>query len=440
MSKRRIVITGLGLLSPVGNTVDAAWLAVREGKSGIGPVTEFDVSQLNTRIAGEIRDFEASQFMDEKEARRSDKFLQYGIAAGVQAIADAGLNQNESNIDQERVGFALGAGIGGIATIESTMLTYRDKGPRRVSPFYIPGSIVNMIGGSLSIKYGFKGPNIAIVCCCHSDIMRRGGAGGYYGPNIAIVTACTTSTHNIGMAARMISYGDADVMVAGGAEYGTTPTAMAGFVTAKAMSTRNDDPTAASRPWDRDRDGFVLSNGAGVVVLEELEHAKKRGAKIYAELRGFGMSGDAYHMTAPPADGEGAARCMAIALRDAGINPGQVDYINAHGTSTPLGDRAESDAVKTTFGEHAYKMMVSSTKSMTGHLLGAAGGIEAIFTILTIRDNVVAPTINLENPGEGCDLDYVANTARDAKIEIALSNSFGFGGTNGTLIFSRFSD
>lgn len=413
MSKRRIVITGLGLLSPVGNTVEAAWAAIREGKSGIGPVTEFDVSPLNTRIAGEIRDFDPAQFMDEKEARRTDKFLQYGVAAGVQAITDAGLRADDSGINPERIGFALGAGIGGIATIESTMLIYRDKGPRRVSPFYIPGSIVNMIGGSLSIRFGFKGPNIAIV------------------------TACTTSTHNIGMAARMISYGDADVMIAGGAEYGTTPTAMAGFVAAKAMSTRNDDPQAASRPWDRDRDGFVLSNGAGVVVVEELEHARKRGAKIYAELIGFGMSGDAYHMTAPPEDGEGAARCMSIALRDAAINPEQVDYINAHGTSTPLGDRAESDAVKTTFGDHAYSMMVSSSKSMTGHLLGAAGGVEAIFTILALRDGVVPPTINLENPGEGCDLDYVPNTARDAGINIALSNSFGFGGTNGTLIFSR---
>ncbi|HET6565434.1 MAG TPA: beta-ketoacyl-ACP synthase II [Xanthomonadales bacterium] len=415
MSKRRIVITGLGLLSPVGNTVEAAWTAIREGKSGIGPVTEFDVSPLNTRIAGEIRDFDPGQYMDEKEARRSDKFLQYGVAAGVQAIADAGLLADDPRINPDRIGFALGAGIGGIATIESTMLTYRDKGPRRVSPFYIPGSIVNMIGGSLSIRFGFKGPNIAIV------------------------TACTTSTHNIGMAARMISYGDADVMIAGGAEYGTTPTAMAGFAAAKAMSTRNDDPQAASRPWDRERDGFVLSNGAGVLVVEELEHAKQRGAKIYAELIGFGMSGDAYHMTAPPDDGEGAARCMAIALKDAGVNPTQVDYINAHGTSTPLGDRAESDAVKSTFGAHAYSMMVSSTKSMTGHLLGAAGGVEAIFTILAMRDGVVPPTINLDNPGEGCDLDYVPNTARDAGINIALSNSFGFGGTNGTLIFSRLS-
>jgi 3-oxoacyl-[acyl-carrier-protein] synthase II len=414
VSDRRIVITGLGLLSPVGNSVDAAWQAIQQGRSGIGPVTEFDVSQLNTRIAGEIRDFDPAKFMDEKEARRSDKFLQYGIAAGVQAIEDAGLNAQPEAINPERVGFALGAGIGGIASIESTMLTYRDKGPRRVSPFYIPGSIVNMIGGSLSIRYGYKGPNIAIV------------------------TACTTSTHNIGMAARMISYGDAEVMVAGGAEFGTTPTAMAGFVSAKAMSTRNDDPTAASRPWDVDRDGFVLSNGAGIAVLEELEHARRRGARIYAELRGFGMSGDAYHMTAPPEDGEGAARCMAIALKDAGMNVEEIDYINAHGTSTPLGDRAESDAIKSTFGGHAYKLMVSSTKSMTGHLLGAAGGVEAIFTILAIRDGIAPPTINLDQPGEGCDLDYVPHTARNAEIKVALSNSFGFGGTNGTLIFSRF--
>lgn len=413
MSDRRIVITGLGLLSPVGNSVEEAWRAVREGKSGIGPVTEFDASQLATRIAGEIRDFEPARFMDEKEARRSDRFLQYGVAAGVQAIEDAGLSLDDAGINPERVGFAIGAGIGGIATIESTMLTYQEKGPRRVSPFYIPGAIVNMIGGSLSIRYGFKGPNIAIV------------------------TACTTSTHNIGMAARMISYGDADVMIAGGAEYGTTPTAMAGFVSAKAMSVRNDNPAAASRPWDQDRDGFVLSNGAGIVVLEELQHARRRGAEIYAELIGFGMSGDAYHMTAPPENGEGASRCMAIALQDAGINSDQVDYINAHGTSTPLGDRAESVAIKHTFGPHAYKLLVSSTKSMTGHLLGAAGGVEAIFTLLAMRDGVAPPTINLDNPGEGCDLDYVAHTARDTRINVALSNSFGFGGTNGTLIFSR---
>ena len=414
MSQRRIVVTGMGLVCPVGNTVESAWEAIRHGRSGIGPVTEFDVSQLATRIAGEIRDFDVTRYIEEKDARRYDKFMHYGIAASIQAIEEAGLNSE--TVDRTRVGFAVGAGIGGIATIESTMLTYRDKGPRRVSPFYIPGSIVNMIGGNLSIRYGFQGPNIAIV------------------------TACTTSTHNIGVAARMIRYGDADVMVAGGAEYGTTPTAMAGFISAKAMSTRNDEPERASRPWDKDRDGFVLSNGAGVLVLEELEHARRRGVPIYAELAGFGMSGDAYHMTAPPEDGEGAARCMKIALADAHINPDQVDSINAHGTSTPLGDRAESDAIKSTFGDHAYKVAVSSTKSMTGHLLGAAGGVEAIFTILGMRDRLAPPTINLDSPGEGCDLDYVPNKAREMDIRIALSNSFGFGGTNGTLVLSQLSD
>ena len=412
MSQRRIVVTGMGLVCPVGNTVASAWDAICHGRSGIGQVTEFDASQLPTRIAGEIRNFDVTQYLEEKEARRYDKFMHYGIAASVQAIEEAGLAGE--GIDPERVGFAVGAGIGGISTIESTMLVYRDKGPRRVSPFYIPGSIVNMIGGTLSIRYGFKGPNIAIV------------------------TACTTSTHNIGVAARMIRYGDADVMVAGGAEYGTTPTAMAGFISAKAMSTRNDEPERASRPWDRDRDGFVLANGAGVLVLEELEHARRRGVPILAELAGFGMSGDAYHMTAPPADGEGAARCMKIALADAHLAPEAVQYVNAHGTSTPLGDRAESDAVKTTFGEHAYKIAISSTKSMTGHLLGAAGGAEAIFTILAIRESLAPPTINLEIPGEGCDLDYVPNQAREMDIRVAISNSFGFGGTNGTLVLSRF--
>ena len=414
MSQRRIVVTGMGLVCPVGNTVASAWEAICQGRSGIGPLTEFDASQLATRIAGEIRDFDVTKYIEEKDARRYDKFMHYGIAASIQAIGEAGLNSE--NIDPERVGCAVGAGIGGIATIESTMLTYRDKGPRRVSPFYIPGSIVNMISGILSIRYGFKGPNIAIV------------------------TACTTSTHNIGVAARMIRYGDADVMVAGGAEYGTTPTAMAGFISAKAMSTRNEEPERASRPWDRDRDGFVLSNGAGVLVLEELEHAQRRGVPIYAELAGFGMSADAYHMTAPPEDGEGAARCMRIALADAHLNPEEVDYINAHGTSTPLGDRAESDAIKTTFGAHAYKVAISSTKSMTGHLLGAAGGAEAIFTILAMRDRLAPPTINLENPGEGCDLDYIPLHAREMDIRVAVSNSFGFGGTNGTLVLRRFPD
>ena len=404
----------MGLISPVGSTVASAWDAICSGRSGIGPVTEFDVSGLATRIAGEVSGFDVDDYIPARDARRYDKFLHYGLAASKDAMAEAGLTGEDHGVDPERVGFAIGAGIGGIASIEKNMLVYRDKGARRVSPFYIPGSIVNMISGLLSIHHGFKGPNLAVV------------------------TACTTSTHNIGLAARLIKYGDADVMVAGGAEYATTPTALAGFITAKAMSTRNDEPEAASRPWDRDRDGFVLSNGAGVIVVEELEHARARRAPIIAELTGFGMSGDAHHMTAPPADGDGAARCMKLALQDAGVNPEQVDYINAHGTSTPLGDRAESDAVKAVFGDHAYRLAVSSTKSMTGHMLGAAGGMEAVATVLAIRDGVAPPTINLDNPGEGCDLDYVPNEARAAPIEVALSNSFGFGGTNGTLVFSRF--
>lgn len=402
------------MVSPVGNTVADAWESICNGRSGIGPITAFDVSQLSTRIAGEVRDFDVTEYIPAKDARRYDRFLHYGVAAAQQAIGDAGLAAGADGLDRDRVGFAIGAGIGGISSIEENALIYRDRGPRRISPFYIPGSIVNMIGGVLSIDYGFRGPNIAVV------------------------TACTTSTHNIGLAARLIRYGDAEVMVAGGAEYGTTPTALAGFISAKAMSTRNDDPQAASRPWDRDRDGFVLSNGAGVMVLEELEHARRRGAPIYAELVGFGMSGDAYHMTAPPENGEGAARCMAVALRDAAIDPAGIDYINAHGTSTPLGDRAESDAVKTVFGDHARRLCISSTKSMTGHLLGAAGGAEAVFTVLAIRDGIAPPTINLDNPGEGCDLDYVPNVARECRIDVALSNSFGFGGTNGTLVFRRF--
>ena len=416
MFQRRIVVTGMGLVCPVGNSVASSWEAICQGRSGIGPVTEFDASQLSTRIAGEIRNLDLSAYIDDKEARRYDKFMHYGIVASIQALAEAGLSQDCAGIDPERIGFAIGSGIGGIATIENTMLIYRDKGPRRVSPFYIPGSIINMNGGVLSIKYGFKGPNIAVV------------------------SACTTATHNIGMAARLISYGDADVMIAGGSDFGTTPTAMAGFMSAKAMSTRNDEPEAASRPWDRERDGFVLSNGAGILVLEELEHARRRGAPVIAELAGFGMSGDAYHVTAPPADGEGAMRCMKIALADAQVNPDEVDYINAHGTSTPLGDRAESDAVKSLLGDHARRIVMSSTKSMTGHMLGAAGGAEAIFTILSIRDGIAPPTINLQNPGEGCDLDYAPNQAREMPVRIALSNSFGFGGTNGTLVFRQFQD
>jgi len=414
VSSRRVVVTGLGLVSPLGNTVPETWEALCNGKSGIGPLTVIDATGLATRIAGEVKNFDVTDFISAKEARRYDVFMHYGLAAAQEALQEAGLFEADHGVDTERVGLAVGAGIGGIASIEEAMLTYRDKGPRRISPFYIPGSIVNMVSGVLSITYGFKGPNIAVV------------------------TACTTSTHNIGLAARMIQYGDADVMVAGGTEFGTTPTAMAGFIAAKAMSTRNDDPEGASRPWDRERDGFVLANGAGIMVLEELEHARARGANIIAELAGFGMSGDAYHMTAPPADGEGAARCMDVALRDAGLNPEQVDYINAHGTSTPLGDRAESDAVKTIFGDHAYRLAVSSTKSMTGHMLGAAGGAEAVFTVLAMRDGVIPPTINLEEPGEGCDLDYVPNVAREAPVEVALSNSFGFGGTNGTLVFRRY--
>ena len=416
MSARRVVVTGLGLIAPVGNTVASAWEAVCNGKSGIGPVTDFDASQLGTRIAGEIRGFEVTDYLSGKEARRYDTFVHYGLAASHDALADAGLGVQDEKLDLDRVGCAIGSGIGGIAAIEKNMLIYQDKGPRRISPFYIPGAIVNMISGILSIQYGFKGPNLAVV------------------------SACTTATHNIGLAARMIEHGDADVMIAGGAEYATTPTSMAGFITAKAMSSRNDDPEAASRPWDRDRDGFVLANGAGVMVIEELEHARARGATILAELVGFGMSGDAHHMTAPPEDGEGAARCMKIALADAGVNPEDVDYINAHGTSTPLGDRAESDAVKTVFGDHAYKLKVSSTKSMTGHMLGAAGGAEAVFSVLSIRDGVLPPTINLDHPGEGCDLDYVPNEAREEPVDIVLSNSFGFGGTNGTLVFKHFSN
>jgi 3-oxoacyl-[acyl-carrier-protein] synthase II len=416
VSQRRIVVTGLGLISPVGNTVAEAWDAVCNGRSGIGPITELDVSHMATRIAGEIKNFEATDFIPGKEARRYDKFMHYALAASQGAMNEAGLLEENSGINPERVGFALGSGIGGIATIENTMMTFRDKGHRRVSPFYIPGSIVNMIGGHLSIRYGYKGPNLAVV------------------------TACSTSTHNIGLAARMIKYGDADMMVAGGAEYATTPTSMAGFVSAKAMSTRNDDPEGASRPWDRDRDGFVLANGASAVVVEELEHAKKRGATIYAEIIGFGMSGDAHHITAPPDDGEGASRCMNIALKDAGIKAEDVEYINAHGTSTPLGDRAETDAIKNSFGDHAWRLPISSTKSMTGHMLGAAGGVEAIFCMLSMRDGIIPPTINLDHPDEGCDLDYVPHTAREMPVNIAMSNSFGFGGTNGTLIFKKLQD
>ncbi len=414
MSQRRVVVTGMGIVSPVGSTIDTAWGAVCNGHSGIKEVTSFDAGHMKTRIAGEITGFDVSDYLSPRDAKRLDDFVHYGFAAATDALQDSGLLHENSPHDPERVGCALGSGIGGLETIEKTTQAYLKGGPRKVSPFFIPGSIINMIGGYLSIQYNLKGPNIAIV------------------------TACSTATHNIGSATRMIQYGEADVMVAGGAEFATTPTSMSGFISARAMSTRNDSPEKASRPWDKDRDGFVLSNGAGVVVLEELEHAKKRGANIYGEVIGFGMSADAFHMTAPPADGEGAARCMRSALKDAALNPQDVDYINAHGTSTPLGDLAETIATKTTFGDHAYELAMSSTKSMTGHLLGAAGGVEAIFSLLSIRDGIVPPTINLENPGENCDLDYVPNTARETDVTIAISNSFGFGGTNGSLVFRKF--
>ena len=412
MSKRRVVVTGLGIVSPVGNDVATAWANITAGKSGIGPVTHFDASTFPTRIAGEVRDFDPAQFVAAKDVKKMDPFIHYGVAASVQALADAGLHPHEH--DEERIGVAVGAGIGGIATIEKTAITYHEHGQRKISPFFVPSSIINMASGQLSIMLGLKGPNIACV------------------------TACTTATHNIGLAMRMIQYGDADVMVAGGAEFATVGTAMGGFCSARAMSTRNDEPTKASRPWDKDRDGFVLSDGAGVLVIEDYEHAKARGARIYCELVGFGMSGDAYHMTAPSESGEGGGRCMKIAIKDAGLDVSDIQYINAHGTSTPVGDVAEVQGIRGVFGAHADKLMVSSTKSMTGHLLGAAGGVEAIFSVLALRDNVVPPTINLDNPGEGCDLDFVPHTARETKLDVVMSNSFGFGGTNGTLVFKRF--
>lgn len=415
MSQRRVAITGLGIVSPIGSSIDSAWDAICNGRSGIGTITSFDAAHLKTRIAGEVIDFDVSKYLEPREAKRMDNFVHYGYAAGHDALLDAGLLDENSSHNPERIGCALGSGIGGLKTIEDTTEAYLQSGPRKVGPFFIPGSIINMISGYLSIKHNLQGPNIAIV------------------------TACSTATHSIGTAARMIQYGEADIMVAGGAEFATTPTSMSGFISARAMSIRNDEPERASRPWDQERDGFVLSNGAGVVVLEELEHARQRGARIYGELIGFGMSADAYHMTAPPEDGEGAARCMQAALNDAKINPQEVDYINAHGTSTPLGDLAESIAIKTIFGDSAYKIPVSSTKSMTGHLLGAAGGVEAIFSLLALRDGIVPATINLDNPGEGCDLDYVPHTARQQNVDIVVSNSFGFGGTNGSLIFRKLS-
>ncbi|MDT8384197.1 MAG: beta-ketoacyl-ACP synthase II [Gammaproteobacteria bacterium] len=411
MTKRRVVITGLGMVSPVGLNVADSWANILAGKSGIAPLTHFDVSDFPVRFGGSIRDFDITEYISGKDAKKMDPFIHYGIAAGMQAVQDSGLEVTEENA--ERIGVAIGSGIGGLTGIEKGHDAFLKGGPRKISPFFVPSNIINMISGNLSIVYGMKGPNYAIT------------------------TACATATHCIGDAARLIEYGDADVMIAGGAEMATSTTGLGGFAAARALSARNDDPQAASRPWDKDRDGFVLSDGAGVVVLEEYETAKARGAKIYAEVIGFGMSGDAYHMTSPSQGGEGAARCMKLALKNAGINPQQVDYINAHGTSTPAGDVGETQAMKTAFGEHAYNVAVSSTKSMTGHLLGAAGGIEAVFTALAIRDQVAPPTINLDHPDPECDLDYVPGAARPMKIDIAMSNSFGFGGTNGTLIFRK---
>jgi 3-oxoacyl-[acyl-carrier-protein] synthase II len=410
-NSRRVVVTGLGLVSPLGNDVTTSWDGIVNGRSGIGPITHFDATNFSTRIAGEVRGFDASHWVSTKDAKKMDPFIHYGIAAAVMALKDAGLTIDESNA--ERVGALVGSGIGGILGIEEQTVKFNEGGPRRISPFYVPSTIINMLPGQISLLTGAKGPNFSAV------------------------SACATSNHSLGMAMRMIQYGDADVMIAGGAERGSSPTSVGGFCSMKAMSTRNDDPTRASRPWDKERDGFVLGDGAGILILEEYEYAKKRGARIYCELAGFGSTSDAFHMTAPHDEGEGAARCMTLALQDAGLNPEQVGYINAHGTSTPLGDLAETIAMKRALGEHAYRTMVSSTKSMTGHLLGAAGGAEAVFSVLALHTGIIPPTINLEAPGEGCDLDYVPNTAREAKVDVAVSNGFGFGGTNGTLVFRR---
>ncbi|HHJ15569.1 MAG TPA: beta-ketoacyl-[acyl-carrier-protein] synthase II [Gammaproteobacteria bacterium] len=411
MSQRRVVVTGLGIISPVGLSVAEAWDNIVAGNSGIRPITAFDVSDFSVRFGGTVEGFDVADFVPRKEARRMETFIHYGYAAGTQAMHDAGLEVTEENA--ERIGVSIGSGIGGLRGIEKNYDAYLKGGPRKISPFFVPANIINMIGGNLSISYGIKGPNIAMV------------------------TACTSGTHSIGEAARIIAYGDADVMLAGGAEMATTQTGLGGFAAAKALSTRNDDPQAASRPWDRDRDGFVLGDGAGIMVLEEYEHARARDAKIYAEVAGYGMSGDAYHMTQPSPNGEGAARCMRNAIRDAGLNPEQIAYINAHGTSTPAGDVAEVQAVKTALGEHARKVAVSSTKSMTGHLLGAAGGVEAIFSVLALRDQIAPPTINQVTADPDCDLDFVPNAARAMKIDAVMSNSFGFGGTNGALVFTR---
>ncbi len=411
MSKRRVVVTGLGIICPVGNSVEQAWAAIRAGRSGIRPITHFDISGFSTRFGGTIVDFDVTRYIPSKDVKKMDPFIHYGMAAGIQAIEDAGLDPARE--DPTRIGVCIGSGIGGLPGIEAGYGAFLSGGPRRISPFFVPSNIINMVAGNLSIRYGFKGPNYAIV------------------------TACATGTHCIGDAAKLIALGEADVMVAGGSEMATSPTGIGGFCAARALSTRNDEPERASRPWDRDRDGFVLSDGAGILVLEEYERAVGRGARIYAEVAGFGMNSDAYHMTAPSPGGEGAAECMRIALRNAGLEAQAIDYINAHGTSTPAGDRAESEAVKLVCGAHAHALAMSSTKSMVGHMLGAAGGAEAVFTILAIRDQVAPPTINLDHPDPECDLDYVPNEARPMKIDIAMSNSFGFGGTNGTLIFRR---
>lgn len=413
MTRRRVVVTGLGLISPVGNTVAEGWANILAGRSGIDSITKFDASNLACRFAGEVKGFNVEDYFPAKEARHMDTFIHYGLAASIQAVQDAGLPTGDALSEEaaERIGCIVGSGIGGLPMIEETHAELTARGPRRVSPFFVPASIINMISGHVSIKFGFQGPNLAIV------------------------TACTTGLHSIGEAGRLIEYGDADVMIAGGAESTVSPLGVGGFAAARALSTRNDDPKTASRPWDKDRDGFVLGEGAGVLVLEEYEHAKKRGAKIYAELSGFGMGGDAFHMTAPNVDGP--KRSMKAALRNAGINADQVQYLNAHGTSTPLGDVNETNAVKLAFGDHAKRMVLSSTKSMTGHLLGGAGGIESVFTVLALHHQVAPPTINIFNQDPECDLDYCANTAREMKIEYAVKNNFGFGGTNGTLVFKR---
>jgi 3-oxoacyl-[acyl-carrier-protein] synthase II len=409
MTGRRVVVTGLGMVAPVGHDVKTAWENILAGKSGIKPITHFDIEPFTTRFGGPIYGFDVTEYVPKKDVKKMDEFIHYGMAAGIQAWEDSGLEVTEENC--RRMGVAIGAGIGGISGIEKAYGTYLKSGPKRISPFFVPANIVNMVAGDLSIKYGLKGPNFSIV------------------------SACSTGAHNIGEAAMMIRHGRVDVMLAGGAEMATTPVGLGGFAAARALSTRNDDPEGASRPWDKDRDGFVLSDGAGVVVLEEYEHAKARGATIYAELVGTGMNSDAYHMTAPSEDGSGAKECMLLALADAGVDAQRVDYVNAHGTSTPAGDVAETMAIKAAFGAHARELCVSSTKSMTGHMLGAAGGAEAVFTILALRDQVAPPTINYTTPDPNCDLDYVPNTAREMKIDVAISNSFGFGGTNGTLVF-----